>query len=132
MPNPQEFREIAHSGGQLVIDVKINADGRQMYQLTWQHCKPVAAAVFAVYALPQGIVVCQINLGGIGSRQDPPPIPGAYQVFIGSDSEGKFGRQCPACNGYWRSDLNAQFCPYCGTQAGVIDFLTIGQRSYVE
>jgi len=132
MPNQQEFREIAHSGGQLVIDVKVSADGRQMYQLTWQHCRPVAAAVFAVYALPQGIVVCQINLGGIGSRQDPPPIPGAYQVFIGSDSEGKFGRQCPACGGYWRSDLNAQFCPYCGIQAGVIDFLTIGQRSYVE
>jgi len=132
MPEQPEFREVAHSGGQLVITVKVDAAGHRMYQLTWQHCRPVAAAVFAVYALPQGLVLCQMNLGGIGSGQDPPPIPGAYQVFIGSDSEGKFGRQCPACGGYWRSGLAAQFCPYCGIQASVIDFLTMAQRSYVE
>jgi len=132
MPDQPEFREIAHSGGQIVIGVKVDASGRRMYQLTWQHCRPVAAVVFAVYALPSGLVLCQINLGGIGSVQDPPPMPGAYQVFIGSDSEGKFGRQCPSCGGYWRSDLNAQFCPYCGIRAGVIDFLTTAQTSYVQ
>jgi hypothetical protein len=68
----------------------------------------------------------------MGSRQEPPPIPGAYLVFIGSDSEGKFGRQCPACGDYWRSDLNARFCPYCGIHAGVVDFLTMAQRFYVK
>ncbi len=132
MADQQEFREVAHSGGQVVITVKVDATGHRMYQLTWQHCRPVAAVIFAVYAIPPGIVLCQINLGGIGSRQDPPPIPGAYQVFIGSDSEGKFGRQCPACGGYWRSDLNAQFCPYCGIRGRVTDLLTDAQRSYVE
>jgi endogenous inhibitor of DNA gyrase (YacG/DUF329 family) len=132
MPDQPEFREVAHSGGKVVITVKVDGAGRRIYQLTWQHCRPVAAAIFAVYALPPGIVLCQIDLGGIGSRRDPAPIPGAYQVFIGSDSEGKFGRQCPACGGYWRSDLGAQFCPYCGARGRVIDFLTMAQRSYVE
>lgn len=132
MLDQSEFREVAHSGGKVVITVTIDSEGRRMYQLSWQHTRPVAAAIFAVYALPPGLVLCQIKLGGIGSRQDPPPIPGAYQVFIGSDSEGKFGRQCPVCGGYWRSNLEAQFCPYCGLRAQVIDFLTMAQRSYVE
>ena len=119
MVDTTEFREIAHSGGKLLINVKIDATGGRMYQLTWSHCRPVRAAIFAVYAIHPGIVLCHINLGGVGSRVDPPPVRGAYQVFIGSDSEGRFGRQCPVCGGYWRSDLSAQFCPYCGLRAGV-------------
>jgi hypothetical protein len=132
MTEQKEFREVAHCGGKVTITVKIDATGRQVYQQTWEHCRPNAATLFAVYALPPGLVICQINLGGIGSRQDPPPIPGAYQVFIGSDSEGKFGRQCPACDSYWRSDLDARACPYCGIRASVVDFLTMAQKSYVE
>jgi len=132
MPDQQEFREIAHSGGKVTITIKIDDKLGRLYQTKWEHCRPVAAAIFAVYALPPGLVLCHINLGGMGSRQDPPPIPGAYQVFIGSDSEGKFGRQCPACGGYWRSNLDGCCCPYCGARGQVIDFLTIAQRSYVQ
>ena len=131
LSNP-EFREVSHSGGQLVIRVKADTAGRRTCQLSWQHCRPVAAAVFAVYALPPGLPLCHIDLGGMGSVQAPPPVPGAYHVFIGSDSEGKFGRQCPACEGYWRSDLDAQYCPYCGLRAQIIDFLTMAQRSYIK
>lgn len=131
MPDQQEFREVAHSGGQVIIGVSADESGRRRYQLTWQHCRPSAAVIFAVYAIPPGIVLAQVNLGGIGSKIDPPPVPGAFQVFIGSDSEGKFGRQCPVCNGYWRSDLYAHFCPYCGTRAEVVQFLTEAQHSYI-
>jgi hypothetical protein len=132
MADQKEFREVAHSGGRVTITVKTDAAGRKIYQLRLEHCRPNAAAFFAVYAIPPGLALCQINLGGIGSQQDPPPIPGAYQVFIGSDSEGKFGRQCPACGSYWRSDLNARVCPYCGIRASVVNLLTIAQRSYIE
>src|SRR5216683_1559644 len=132
MADQKEFREVAHSGGKVTISVKVDAAGRHMYQLKLEHSRGNAAAFFAVYALPPGLVLCQINLGGIGSRQDPPPVLGAYQVFISSDSEGKFGRQCPSCGEYWRSDLNAHVCPYCGIRADVVSFLTRAQRSYVE
>lgn len=132
MADQKEFREVSHCGGKVTISVKIDDAGRRLYSLKWEHCRPNAGAFFAVYALPPGLVLCQINLGGIGSRQDPPPVPGAYQVLISSDSEGKFGRQCPACGGYWRSDLNAHVCPYCGIRADVVNFLTMAQRSYVE
>jgi hypothetical protein len=89
--------------------------------------------MFGVYALPQGIVLCQAELGGIGSPLNPPAVPGGcYLVFIGSDSEGLFGRHCPACNGYWRGEVRTtQFCPYCGLRARLLEFLTAGQVSYV-
>jgi hypothetical protein len=131
MSNKAEFQEVAHSGGQVIISVDVDATGHKRYRLRYQHCRPVAATIFAVYAVPPGIVLCQVNLGGIGSKQAPPPVPGAFQVFICSDSEGKFGRQCPICSGYWRSNLNGQFCPYCGIQGDVVDFVTGAQRSYV-
>lgn len=130
--NPPDFRTIAHCGGKVTIDVSLDpASGQKRYQLTWTHCRPTGAGFFAVYALPPGIVISQMNLGGIGSPIDPPPIPGCYQVFIGSDSEGKYGRQCPECRGYWRSHLG-QFCPYCGFNGTVDDFMTDGQSSYVQ
>jgi len=128
----REFQTIAHSGGKVTITVSLDpATGRKRYQLTWNHCRPNPGGFFAVYALPPGLVVGQMNLGGIGSVPNPPPIPGCYQVFVGSDSEVKYGRQCIACNGYWRSELG-QFCPYCGLHGTVVEFMTDGQRSYVE
>jgi hypothetical protein len=127
-----EFRTIAHSGGKVTIKVSLDpAIGQKRYQLQYTLCRPNAGGFFAVYALPPGIVLGQMKLGGIGSVPNPPPVPGCYQVFIGSDSEGKYGRECPACGGYWRCDLG-QFCPYCGFQGAVIEFMTQGQRSYVQ
>lgn len=126
-----EFGEIAHSGGKLTISVRTGAPGSRKYQLRWEHCRPNFAAMFAVWALPQGIVVRQAQLGGIGSPQELPPVPGAWQVFIGSDSEGLFGRKCPNCGCYWRSDVGATVCPNCASRGEVHEFLTDGQRSYV-
>ena len=93
-----EFEEIAHSGGQMIFTVATAEDGRRSYQLTWTHSRPVASAIYAIYALPQGIPVGMIQMGGIGTPWNDPPIPGCYPVLIASDSEGLFGQQCPACH----------------------------------
>jgi len=62
----------------------------------------------------------------------PPPFPGCYMVFIGSDSEGKFGHECPACKGYWRDEGGTHCCPYCGMREDVHAFLTAAQQSYIQ
>jgi hypothetical protein len=75
--------------------------------------------------------VCHLPMLGMGQPSPPPPIAGCYQVFIGSDSEGMFGHQCPKCGVYWRSDCFARFCPYCGLRGEITDFLSLAQRRYV-
>lgn len=127
-----EFKEIAHSGGRLTIRIGTDDKNRRGYQLSWHHERPVAAGIFAVYALPQGVAVGQMDLGGIGSVPNPPPVRGCFQVFIGSDSEGRYGHECPLCQGYWRDRAGTHFCPYCGVRQEVHNFLTKAQRSYVE
>jgi hypothetical protein len=130
--NREEFREIAHSRGQVIIRIGSDAQGRRGCQQTWQHQRPVASAFFAIYALAQGVPVCGLPLGGMGNPMPPPPFPGCYMVFIGSDSEGKFGHECPACKGYWRDEAGTNCCPYCGVREGIHAFLTTAQQSYVQ
>ena len=106
-------------------------DGQRVHQIQWSHCRPVAASIIAVWALPQGVAVWPSELGGMGSAPTPPPMPGCFQVIIASDSEGKFGQQCPSCGEYWRSDPWPNVCPYCGLHAEGHSFLTDAQKRYV-
>jgi len=126
----KEFQEIGHSGGTVTFSVKV-IDGRLADQVGWSHSRPNGAALFAVYALPQGIVVDDIALGGIGAPWNAPPVPGCFPVFVSSDSSGMFGAECPVCHGYWRSRHSSLVCPYCAFQSrGRFQFLTQAQRKY--
>jgi hypothetical protein len=97
--NKTELEEIGHTGGKVTFDVKIDAQGGVSYSVGWSHSRPTPATVFAVYAIPQGVAVGDIQIGGIGTPRNPAPLPGCFPVFISSDSTGMFGHQCPVCNG---------------------------------
>lgn len=127
-----EFQEIGHSGGQVIFNVVTAEDGRRAWNVTWKSSRPVPSALFAIYALSQGIPVGAINMGGIGTPFNPPPIPGCFPVFISSDSQGMFGNECPRCKGYWRSRGGPRVCPYCGILEQRHNFLTQAQRLYVQ
>jgi len=127
-----EFDEIAHSGGKISFRIKTNDDGHTSYQIGWSSNRPVPTVIFAVYALPQGVPVGEIQLGGIGQKWNSPPIPGCFPVFISSDSEGQFGHNCPNCGGYWRSGPSPNLCPYCATTAPGYQFLSEAQHYYVR
>ena len=71
-------------------------------------------------------------MGGIGSPWPAPPVPGCIPVFIASDSEGKFGFQCPKCGQYWRARGGVSICAYCGIRSARHDFLSAAQRIYVQ
>jgi len=131
-----EFQEIAHCGGKVIVTVSTDANGRRGVSFGVQGSYSHPAAWFAVYALPQGIAVAMIQLGGIGQPWNPAPYPNCLPVFIGSDSLGLFGHQCPGCEGYWRSKAVPVSwnltCPYCGMSGDSYQFLTPGQRRFVE
>ncbi len=132
MNEAREFQEIAHCGGQVIFNVSTNSEGRRLFQITWQGNRPVPAALYAIYALPQGIPVADLPMGGIGAPWPAPPVPGCIPVFIASDSEGKFGFQCERCEQYWRARGGAAICPYCGVRGDRHNFLSAAQRVYVQ
>jgi hypothetical protein len=128
----REFQEIAHCGGQVTFTVSRDEKGQRRYQVGWQSSRPVPAAIYAIYALRQGVVVADLPMGGVGSPWPEPPVPGCVPVFIASDSEGKFGFQCPRCEKYWRTRGGVSLCPYCGLGAKRHEFLSDAQRGYVR
>jgi hypothetical protein len=129
--NRAELQEIGHCGGKVTFTVAKNPEnGHLTYQIGYRHSRPTAAAFFAVYALPQGVTVAPLPMGGIGDPWPAPPIPGCLPVIIGSDSEGMFGHQCPRCSGYWRG--GSSVCPYCSLQVQGHKFLTPAQQRYVS
>ena len=128
----KEFEEIAHSGGKITFRLGTNQQGQRAYQVQYSTDRPVPTHLIALYALPQGIPVDSIQIGGIGQPWNPPPFPGCFAVFIASDSEGKFGHNCPKCRGYWRSGPWPNVCPYCGTGAAGFQFLSEAQERYVR
>ncbi|MBC7427661.1 MAG: hypothetical protein H7336_03555 [Bacteriovorax sp.] len=137
MSNPRnEFQEIGHCGGKFTVKVEISPDGNRRYQLGFSHDRPTGASIVALYALPQGIPVGMIRLGGIGQEFNSAPFPNCFSIFIASDVEGKFGHECPECKGYWRSSgpsaIKQTTCPYCGVLGDGFQFLTKGQRIYIE
>jgi len=127
-----EFKEIAHSGGKITFSITTDAEGRTSYQVGIQSSRPVPMIMIAVYALPQGVPVSSLNMGGIGTPWNPPPFPGCYPVMIQSDSEGKFGHHCPSCDGYWRSGPWPNICPYCALSADGYQFLSKAQLQFVR
>ena len=127
-----QFQEIAHSGGKIKIELGRDPSGRTFYSLGWRYCSPVAAAIYGIFAVPPGIPVGTAVLGGLGSPPPKSPVPGALLIFIGSDSEGKFGRQCQLCGGYWRSEPGTTFCPYCAFRGEPHLFITDAQGFYVQ
>src|SRR4051794_16044933 len=98
----QDFQEIAHSGGKIIFGILVDAEGRTQYNVKLSWSRPVPSRMFAIYALPQGIPVEDIQLGGMGQPCNPAPYSSCIPVFIASDSEGFFGHQCPNCGKYWR------------------------------
>ena len=127
-----EFQEIGHSGGKITFHIRTDEAGCKEYQVQITHSRPVPVVLIEVYALPQGIAVEPVAIGGIGHVSAPPSIPGCFPVYIASDSQGKFGHHCPSCDGYWRSGPWPNICPYCAATAPSHEFLSKAQQRYVR
>jgi len=128
----KEFEEIGHSGGKITFRIVTDPGGRRAFQVTISSDRPVPTVWIGVYALPQGVPVESIQLGGIGQLWNPAPFPGCWPVMIASDSEGKFGHNCPSCRAYWRSGPWPNICPYCRVKAAGYQFLSEAQHRYVR
>jgi hypothetical protein len=61
-----EFEKIGHFAGKITFRVLTDQQGQRRYQLTISGNRPVPAERIVVHALPQGLPIAAIQLGGIG------------------------------------------------------------------
>jgi len=69
--------------------------------------------------------------GGLGQVMVYPK--SSVLAFMQSDEQGMWGRNCPYCQKYFRTDhiMGATYCPYCAQPAPDLAFITKEQRSYL-
>jgi hypothetical protein len=55
-------------------------------------------------------------------------------TFIQSDKQGMWGRNCPRCEKYFRTNhvMGVTFCPYCAVGASSLAFISKEQRIYIR
>src|ERR1039457_5741997 len=54
-------------------------------------------------------------------------------AYIQSDEQGMWGRNCPACERYFRTThiFHTSVCPYCARAAPSLTFISKAQRLYI-
>ena len=72
-----------------------------------------------------------VPAGGIGHvAVYPRP---SVETFIQSDEQGLWGRNCPFCQKYFRTNhvMDVTCCPYCSASESSLAFITKDQRTYI-
>jgi hypothetical protein len=79
-----------------------------------------------------GRILAVVPPTGIGAPLPPYPKP-SMLAWIQSDEQGMWGRRCPNCKSYFRSNhiMGATCCPYCFRTADSTAFITEAQGRYV-
>lgn len=132
----EDFSEIGHTGGKVTFTIDCDAQGHVKYQIGYSHSSPRPASLVGIYAHPDGFACGNIVMGGIGTPWNAPPFPNCIAVMMASDSQGRFGHECPSCKKHFRSEsIPSKYpltCPYCGVRAESYHFLTPPQKSYIS
>jgi hypothetical protein len=73
-----------------------------------------------------------VPAGGIGQMMVYPRP--SVLTYIQSDEQGMWGRNCPRCEKYFRTNHVAgdTCCPYCAAGASSLDFISKAQHTYIQ
>jgi hypothetical protein len=87
-------------------------------------------AMYQLAISQDGRILGAVPSGGLVTNPPPP----AITAFIQSDIQGMWGRVCPACHSYFRSNhvMGATVCPYCSQDSGDLAFITDAQKRYSQ
>jgi hypothetical protein len=88
-------------------------------------------AMYELAVRQDGQILRAIPSGGLWTAPPPPP---AIKAFIQSDLQGMWGRCCPSCTSYFRSNhiMGDTFCPYCSQVNDSVAFITDAQKRYAK
>jgi uncharacterized Zn finger protein (UPF0148 family) len=88
-------------------------------------------AIYQLAVRQDGEILGAVPVGGLRTAPPPPP---PLTVFIQSDLQGMWGRRCPSCGSYFRTDhiLGPTYCPYCSVVNDDMTFVTDAQKRYAK
>ncbi|MDD5361403.1 MAG: hypothetical protein PHN88_04675 [Ignavibacteria bacterium] len=126
----KDFEEIGHSGGK--IELTKQPDGSLL--LTIEGANPWAFSMFNLEVSFSGVILGKSNISGGYAPDAPPQERNTVQVMVISDRNGLWGRICPICRGYFRTNFpgDPTFCPYCDYKGDGIRYLTKNQIQFIE
>jgi len=126
----EDFEEIGHSGGK--IELKKEKDNSIMFKISGAN--PWAMSMHFIAISIDGKILGIIkNIGGY-APDSKPEVQNYIQGIVISDRNGLYGRTCPTCKGYFRTDSPADptYCPYCYYEGNGINFLTKNQLQFID
>jgi hypothetical protein len=88
-------------------------------------------AMYQLAVTQEGEIVGAVPMGGLRTAPPPPP---PLNTFIQSDLQGMWGRCCPSCQSYFRTNhiMGVTVCPYCSRTNDSIAFITVAQKRYAK
>lgn len=97
-------------------------------QISWTEFRSIYQVALS---LDGSCLLATVPAGGIGSVSTYPQP--SVLAFVQSDEQGMWGRNCPACEKYFRTDhiMGATTCPYCYEVAPDLAFVSKEQRVYL-
>ena len=104
---PGEFQEIAHCGGKIEVTFDSNDNSVSMQ---WSGSGPLPASLYQLGVALDGSTVEYWPIAGIDMRPAPDPVP-FVSVLLGSDVELMWGRSCPKCSSYFRTNRPIAYRP---------------------
>ena len=133
----KDFSEVGHTGGKVTFTFECDSEGHIQYRIGYSHSSPRRPmTLVGVYAHRDGFACGNIKMGGIGQPLNTPPLPNCIAIMMASDSEGRFGHECPYCHNHFRTEnipaVHLLTCPYCGARRESYHFLTPPQKSYIQ
>ena len=124
-----EFQEIAHSGGK----IELHFEEPNGVALGFTHAGGHGMSLFQMGVSLDGKKLEYLPLGGMDMLPPEPPSP-IVPVFIISDREKCYGRNCPKCHSYFRTSRPAPVlrCPYCSYRDRNAAFTTPNQLQFIH
>ena len=121
-----EFKDaIRAAGGKL--EYLHQPDGRLAFQISGD-----MRALYMVAVSMDGLRLLD-TVPAVGYGQTPVYPQPSVVAYVQSDEQGMWGRNCPACERYFRTTHihGMSVCPYCARQAPSLTFISKAQRVYI-
>lgn len=124
-----DFQEIAHSGGKF----ELHFEEPGSVSLRFSGSSSSGMALFQVGVSLDGKTIEYWPIRGMDMRPPEPPSP-MMPAYIVCDRERFYGRSCPKCGSYFRTNRPAPtiHCPYCSHQDSNIAFTTRNQLQFIH